>query len=208
MAYLWDQLDFLVGGRFTSLSYMRLHQWPTAIDAEILLLGQFIWLPKGQHVDLEEDFLGSHLPYRRAMVGGLDSVDDPWMLAIQAVPTSVVHDLWGSEADPYDVMREAHSLRIPVDERRPCRHLHRTRRRPQPRLSVDDVPTPARIARRNLQCRHGGRRRWIPRLCVRAPSTCVPARCLRRCVQCLGGTTAHLTAVDRQLKICSIAAAR
>ena len=107
MAYFWHQLDFLVGGRFTSLSYMSLHQWPTDIDAEILLLGQFIWLPKGQHVDLEEDFLGSHLPYRRAMVGGLDSVDDPWMLAIQAVPTSVVHDLWGREADPYDVMREA-----------------------------------------------------------------------------------------------------
>lgn len=69
MAYFWDELNFLVGGRFTSLSYMSLRQWPTEVDHEIVLLGQFLWLPPGQHVDVEEDFLESHLPYRRAMFG-------------------------------------------------------------------------------------------------------------------------------------------
>ncbi|PZS16988.1 MAG: hypothetical protein DLM57_09335 [Pseudonocardiales bacterium] len=106
MAYFWEELDFLVGGRFTSLSYMSLRQWPPDVDGEIVLLGQFVWLPPGQHVDVEEDFLVSHLPYHRAIFGGLDSVDDPWLFAIQAVPTPAVRDTWGRDANPYDVMRD------------------------------------------------------------------------------------------------------
>jgi hypothetical protein len=107
MAYFWGELDFLEGGRFTTVSYMALRQWPHEVDKEIVLLGQFIWLPPGQHVDLEEDFLGSHLPYRRAMFGGVDNIDEPWLFAIQAAPRSVVHDVFGPDADPYEVMREA-----------------------------------------------------------------------------------------------------
>src|SRR4051794_9915604 len=107
MSYFFRELDFLVGGRLTSLSYTSDRLWPAELDDDLVLLGQFVQLPTGQHVDVEEDFLGSHLPYRRAVFGGLDSGDNPWLFVIQAVPRSVIHDVIADNADPHQVMRDA-----------------------------------------------------------------------------------------------------
>lgn len=107
MACLWDELDFLEGGRLTSLSIMNQRPGSDELDVQMVILGQFVRLLPGQHVDVEEDFLGSHLPYRRAIVGGLDVDDQPWLFVFQAVPPAVIHQAWGSEADPFEVLRKA-----------------------------------------------------------------------------------------------------
>lgn len=109
MAYFFDELDFLVGGRLTDLGYTSDRLWPADLDDEIVVLGQYLQLPRGQHVELEEDFLGSHLPFRRASFGGRDIDDDPWLFMLQAVPRSVVTDVHGPDADSYEVMRESMS---------------------------------------------------------------------------------------------------
>lgn len=107
MAYFWDKLGFLEGGRFTALQYMSLRRWPDELEPDVVILGQFLWLPTGQHVDVETDFLASHLPYHSAIFGGVDREEDPWVFSLQTVPASMVRQARGAGADPYEAMREA-----------------------------------------------------------------------------------------------------
>ena len=103
-AHVFEVLDSLVGGRLTSLWYTGDRLWPDETD--VVVLGQFVRLPSGQHVDVEGDFLSSHLPYRRAGLGGLDPDDEPWLFVVQAGPAGQLRRLFGHN-DPYAAMRAA-----------------------------------------------------------------------------------------------------
>lgn len=105
MTYFFDELDFLAGGRLTDLWYTRDRLW--ADDTDLVVLGQYIQLPSGQHVDLESDFVTHHLPLRRAGFGGIDTENNPWLFVLQAAPRSMSSELFDADADPYAVLRQS-----------------------------------------------------------------------------------------------------
>jgi hypothetical protein len=105
--YFFEELAFLEGGRLTDISYTGDCFWPAELDDDLVIYGQFVQLSTGQHVNVEEDFLNSHLPYRRAAFGGLDPSDRPWLFVLQAVPWTVVSDVFGPDVDPVYIMGRA-----------------------------------------------------------------------------------------------------
>lgn len=99
MPYFFDALNFLSSGRLFTIWYTADRLWPA--EEELVFLGQFVRLPANQLLDIESDFLTSHLPYRRAGFGGRDRVDDPWLFVVQAAPAS------GPHGNPMTAMKAA-----------------------------------------------------------------------------------------------------
>lgn len=103
MAYLYDQLPFLEGGRRTAL-------WTDARSddpaEDHLVAGHHLYLPTDQHVSLEDDFLTSHLPLFICGFGGVAVDGRPWLVVLQQA-SPVTHLSRADSADAYWPMRES-----------------------------------------------------------------------------------------------------
>ena len=62
MGFLFEVLDFPEGSRMTDLWN---NTWAEPAMGEEIASGHFIHLGDDQHVDVETDFLSSHLPFQR-----------------------------------------------------------------------------------------------------------------------------------------------
>ncbi|KJF24565.1 hypothetical protein C7T36_12065 [Rhodococcus sp. AD45-ID] len=103
MGFLFELLDFPDGSRMTDLWN---NTWADEAKSEEIASGHFIHLGDDQHVDVEADFLSSHLPFHVAGFGGTFPDGKPWMFIMQKAPADIAILLRGQE-DPHFMLREA-----------------------------------------------------------------------------------------------------
>ncbi|MDI9916578.1 hypothetical protein [Rhodococcus sp. IEGM 1379] len=103
MGFLFELLDFPDGSRMTDLWN---NSWADEATGEEIASGHFIHLGDDQHVDVETDFLSSHLPFHVAGFGGAFPDGKPWMFVMQKAPADIAILLRGQE-DPHAMLREA-----------------------------------------------------------------------------------------------------
>ncbi|MGC0366242.1 hypothetical protein ABH922_004226 [Rhodococcus sp. 27YEA15] len=103
VGHLFDVLDFPDGSRMTDLWN---NTWADAPAGEEIASGHFIHLGDDQHVDVETDFLGSHLPFQIAGLGGVFPDGNPWMFIMQKAPADLAVRLRG-ENDPHSMLRSS-----------------------------------------------------------------------------------------------------
>lgn len=103
MGALFEFLDFPDGSRMTDLWN---NTWTDEAQGEEIASGHFIHLGPDQHVDVETDFLSSHLPFHVAGLGGLFPDGKPWIFIMQKAPADIAILLRGQE-DPHAMLREA-----------------------------------------------------------------------------------------------------
>ncbi|MER2083030.1 MULTISPECIES: hypothetical protein [Rhodococcus] len=101
MGFLFEVLDFPDGSRMTDLWN---NTWAEPATGEEIASGHFIHLGDDQHVDVETDFLSSHLPFNVAGFGGVFPDGKPWMFAMQKAPADLATRLRG-EDDPHSLLR-------------------------------------------------------------------------------------------------------
>ncbi|MGX7731636.1 hypothetical protein ACWPOB_20560 [Rhodococcus sp. 2H158] len=103
MAYLFDALEFPDASRMTDLWN---NTWADeAVGAEIAT-GHLVELGVDQHVDVESDFLNSHMPFHVAGFGGLYPDGRPWMFTMQTAPADLAVRLLGG-ADPHRILGDS-----------------------------------------------------------------------------------------------------
>lgn len=86
MAYLFHVLDFPDNSRMTGVWN---NTWADAPSGEEYASGHFVRLGPDQHVDVESDFLGSHLPFQVGGFGGAFPDGHPWLFVLQKAPADV-----------------------------------------------------------------------------------------------------------------------
>lgn len=101
MGFLFEVLDFPDGSRMTDLWN---NTWAEPATGEEIASGHFIHLGDDQHVDVETDFLSSHLPFNVAGFGGVFPDGKPWMFVMQKAPADLATRLRG-EDDPHSLLR-------------------------------------------------------------------------------------------------------
>ncbi|OOL30791.1 hypothetical protein GQ85_17625 [Rhodococcus rhodochrous] len=103
MAYFFDALEFPDASRMTDLWN---NTWADeAVGAEIAT-GHLVELGVDQHVDVESDFLNSHMPFHVAGFGGLYPDGRPWMFTMQTAPADLAVRLLGG-ADPHRILGDS-----------------------------------------------------------------------------------------------------
>ena len=103
VGFLFELLDFPEGSRMTDLWN---NSWTDEAVGEEIATGHFIHLGDDQHVDVETDFLSSHLPFHVAGFGGVFPDGKPWMFIMQKAPADIAILLRGQD-DPHAMLREA-----------------------------------------------------------------------------------------------------
>lgn len=103
MGYLFNNLEFPTPSRMTDLWN---NTWIDAPEGKEIAAGHFIELGAEQHVDVETDFLSSHMPFHVAGFGGLYPNGKPWMFIMQKAPADTSARLFGDE-DAHRVLRDS-----------------------------------------------------------------------------------------------------
>ena len=80
MAFLFGAVPAVVDSRMTSVWHSRTDGRDRSGD---WAMAHFIKLPGDQRVDIEGDFLSSHLPFSLGGVGGVFPNGEPWLLVLQ-----------------------------------------------------------------------------------------------------------------------------
>jgi hypothetical protein len=103
MTYLFTTVHFPPGSRMTGIWNNR------AVDAPLgdeIASGHFIRLPDDQHVEVESDFLTSHMPFWVAGFGGVFPNGEPWLFVLQKAPMESAARLVG-QSDPAWPLRDS-----------------------------------------------------------------------------------------------------
>jgi hypothetical protein len=79
-ALLFEAVPHVVGSRMTSVWHHRRDERDRSGDWALM---HFVELGADQHVEVEGDFLSSHLPFSAGGIGGVFPNGKPWLLVLQ-----------------------------------------------------------------------------------------------------------------------------